>query len=201
MSSLDVESPAQLRRNAEARLHQGAPASASKGWHTGVQALTLLHDLSSTPARAGDALKLLHELQVHQVELDLQQEQADEQRQRLSEALAYQKILFDALPCACLSLSPDGVIREANARAIEQLGLPAEHLPGRPLAELLTPESQCIFRQVLRDALNPRPAAAMAPATIALSSDRGHFQLVAQTAPSGGLVMLSLWPQPLHTGH
>ena len=72
-----------MRLHAETVLKEGS-APPTKGWPTGVGTLSLLHELASTPARADEALKLLHELQVHQVELDLQHEQMEATRRELT---------------------------------------------------------------------------------------------------------------------
>ena len=73
-----------LRQSAVERLVKGI-APATRGSSLGTEALTLLHGLASTPQTASDALKLLHELQVHQVELDLQHEQAEQECRQLAE--------------------------------------------------------------------------------------------------------------------
>jgi hypothetical protein len=65
-----------VRTIAETRLKErSAPPTA--GWPLGIDTLALLHNLASTPDRAADALKVLHELQVHQVELDLLRAELD----------------------------------------------------------------------------------------------------------------------------
>lgn len=97
--SIDVFDPrglTLLRQRAEGRLEEGM-APATLGWSTGTGALTLLHRLAGDPASAGDALKLLHELQVHQVELDLQHEQMEQQLLELGEALRRAELRGDAL--------------------------------------------------------------------------------------------------------
>jgi hypothetical protein len=78
----DLSAHVQLRQKAETRI-SGGNAPATKGWTLGAASLMLLHRLASNPDTASDALKLLHELQVHQVELDLQHEHINDERQAL----------------------------------------------------------------------------------------------------------------------
>src|SRR5512141_1919197 len=61
-------------------------------------ALAILHELASSPATAADSLKLLHELQVHQVELDLQEEELRRSVADLETALFRQAQLHDFAP-------------------------------------------------------------------------------------------------------
>jgi len=61
----DLRSRAVVHLNGpDARAHAGASA-----------AFGVLYELASSPSTAPDALALLHELQVHQVEVDLQDEE------------------------------------------------------------------------------------------------------------------------------
>lgn len=101
-----------LRERAEQQLEKGT-APTMREWHVGTPALKLLHGLASAPQTASDALKLLHELQVHQVELDLQHEQAEQERRQHTEDLAHCTALFDFAPFACLSLNAKGVVMAA----------------------------------------------------------------------------------------
>ena len=145
------EYPVRLRSDAEKRLHRGT-APRSRGWPTGAQALTLLHKLASSAETAGDALKLLHELQVHQVELDLQHEQTEESHRQLAEALDSHSTWFEQAPFGYLTLDIEGHLLAANRLASSWLGFEqdtAELWTGRRFADLLAPES----RPALRDAL------------------------------------------------
>lgn len=96
MHAVDSSKLSELRQHAEARLN-GGQAPKTLGWSSSAQALSLLHRLASDPASAADALKLLHELQVHQVELDLQHEQMEQQLLELSETLRRAEQRGDAL--------------------------------------------------------------------------------------------------------
>lgn len=137
-----------LRVHAESQLREGT-APASRGGITGSLALTLLHDLASDPARAGDALKLLHELQVHQVELDLQEEEADLERQRVSELLARRSMQFDEAPFGYLVLEPDGVVREVNRLGAAWLGVAVDTCAHRRIDALLDAASGPVIRDAL----------------------------------------------------
>ena len=139
----------QLRVKAEERLKGGNPPPA-RGAPTEAQSLALLHSLASSPASAGDALKLLHELQVHQVELDLQHEQAEEDRQLLDEAMQSYGKLFDAAPFGYLTLDAEGRVTEANHIAAAWLGGDREQSTGRQIEELVHAEDRLTIHELLR---------------------------------------------------
>lgn len=138
--SPESSAPSKLRREAEARLQEGS-APPTSGWPTGVNALQLLYNLASDPASADDALKLLHELQVHQVELDLQQEQMRSIQRELTEDLTRYRSFFESAPVACIAVGPDGVIMEGNAAAAGLLDDTAEWR-GRRIDAWLTAASR-----------------------------------------------------------
>jgi hypothetical protein len=141
----------QLRQSAEERIEKGT-AAFTRGWPTGLQALTLLHGLASAPETASDALKLLHELQVHQVELDLQHEQAEQDRRQLAEDLTNYTALFDLAPFAYLALEPDGLVIVTNRIAGDWLAAETgqgKEWAGRHIEELLAPECRAAVRDML----------------------------------------------------
>lgn len=140
-----------LRQSAEERLEKGI-APATQGWSVGSKALTLLHDLARSPKTASDALKLLHELQVHQVELDLQHEQADQACHQLAQDLSCYTALFDLAPFAYLSLDHEGRVIATNRMAANWLspGLgEAQTWAGRCMEDLLAPECRTAIRGML----------------------------------------------------
>jgi hypothetical protein len=140
-----------LRQSAEERLEKGT-APFTRGWPTGAQALTLLHGLASAPETASDALKFLHELQVHQVELDLQHEQAEQECRQLTEDLTGYTALFDLAPFAYLALEPDGLVIATNRLAADWLATgsgEAQEWAGRRVEDLLAPECGAAVRDML----------------------------------------------------
>jgi PAS domain S-box-containing protein len=86
-------------------------------------ALAVLHAMASSPGNAADALALLHELQVHQVELDLQAQELRESRAELESALRRQIELYDFQPVGCFSIDQGLRISEVNQAGAKMLGV------------------------------------------------------------------------------
>jgi PAS domain S-box-containing protein len=123
-------------------------------------ALRVLHDLASSPATAGKALALLHELQVHQVEVDLQDEELRRTRAEMEVSLARQIQLYDAAPVAYLSIEPDTTLCEANLTAERVFGLARERLLGRALESFLLPQTRAVLHGMLEQLLQGSRATA-----------------------------------------
>lgn len=145
----DPDLHARLRIEAETLLQSGTTASVGR-YSLSVDALNLLHRLSSDPRTAGDALKLLHELQVHQVELDLQNEEIQNAEQLVSEDLSHYRELYDNAPAAYILVDFDGVVIKANRAADDLFGLEKNRLAGDQMGRFLTAESDPVFRNLLR---------------------------------------------------
>jgi PAS domain S-box-containing protein len=100
---------------------------------------------SNPPSGAGgnsvDPLQLIHELQVHQVEVEMQREHLARALEE-SEALRrkYQQI-YDLAPVGFFSLSRAGEILEVNRGGEKMLGLPRGKLMGRLLQEFFLEKS------------------------------------------------------------
>ncbi len=132
---------AQLRDKAVTHLQTGTTPTAGH-WSLGVDALRLLHRLSSNRDNAEDALKLLHELQVHQVELDMQNEEIAANEQALEEDLHLYRTLYDSAPLAYFVVDLEGVIIKGNLAAAELFGVGQDDLEGRRIDTLLNPQKR-----------------------------------------------------------
>lgn len=142
-----------LRTRAEGKLKEGG-APLMQGWLTSLDALNLLHKLASTPGSAADALKLLHELQVHQVELDLQHEQLETSERELTEDLIHCVRLYDFSPVASFSISLRGEITRVNIAGSALCGEDRAQLIGRQIDDFLTPESRPVLAKLAAQARN-----------------------------------------------
>ena len=118
-----------------ATLYRHAQAQLRKQ-RKGQQAKTAVLKSEAGPQR------LLHELQVHQVELEMQNAELHEARNRLEVLLEKYTDLYDFAPVGYFSLDKSGRIMEANLTGAALLGVDRSQLIHRPLQRFATPESQ-----------------------------------------------------------
>lgn len=177
-----------LRVDAEARLKEGS-APTTHGWSASVSALSLLHKLASAPASADDALKLLHELQVHQVELDMQHEQMEANRRELAEDLTRYQGLYEFAPVTYLNVGPEGDIFESNVAGAGLLAVEQDELRGRRLQSFLTPESRPVLLEWLKQ-LGAGGSPDTCEVQLSAANLSRPLQIVARVAPGGGSFLL-----------
>ena len=189
-----------FRQSAEERIKKGT-APFTRGLPTGIEALTLLHGLASAPETAGNALKLLHELQVHQVELDLQHEQAEQNLQQLTEDLTNYVALFDLAPFGYLVLYPEGQVISANRVAADWLEPDTgegEAWAGRRIEDLLAPECRAVVQDMLA-AL--RKGEGRQTCAVRSRAGGASANAVATAMPGGGQVLMAFVPAGPAPGH
>ncbi len=146
----NAEGHDRLRHSAEKLMEKGATPRTSGG-ALSVDALTLLYQHASTPETAPDALKLLHELRTHQVELDLLYEQLQANEHEINEELTHYKSLYEFAPAAYLIVANDGVIIEGNQAAGVLFGTSVIALTGKALGAFLEPGQEEIVNRLLRN--------------------------------------------------
>ena len=125
--------PAELRRRAEARLRDHRKGARSR---------------ATVPKPEGDAERLLQELQVHQVELEMQNAELQEARDRMEALLEKYTDLYDFAPGGYFSLDEEGRILEANLTGATLLGVERSRLINRRLP--VAPASQPVFLTFLK---------------------------------------------------
>jgi PAS domain S-box-containing protein len=113
-----------------------------------------LREKKTPPPRAGeDPQKLLHELQVHQIELEMQNEELRHARNEMEAALEKYTDLYDFAPVGYATLDGAGVIRSINLTGAGLLGMERSRLVGRPFGLLVTAESRSTLSAFLGQAL------------------------------------------------
>ena len=89
--------------------------------------------------------RLLHELQVHQIELEMQNEELRRTQAKLEAARARYFDLYDLAPVGYVTLDKPGLILEANLMAAELLGVERSALVRQPLTHFILPADQDIY--------------------------------------------------------
>lgn len=146
---------AELRRQIELRT-RAASQLGGKGQAdarlSSTAALRVLHGLASSPATAADAIALLHELQVHQVELDMQYEESQGSNTELEANLARQTRLFDHAPVALFGIDAALGLVDLNLAGARLLGRERHALRGRGLAQFLTHTGKSALQTAMTNA-------------------------------------------------
>jgi PAS domain-containing protein len=146
--------PADLRSRAASRL---AGSAARKGSPAGItDALSALYTLATSPQTASDALALLHELQVHQVELDLQAQELIDSRAELESELRRLGELYDLQPVGCFTIDALLVVRELNTTGAAMLGIARDDGYGVHLGDFLSAGSKRSLDELARRAVAGR---------------------------------------------
>jgi PAS domain S-box-containing protein len=128
-----------------ARTRPAARSRASKGAST-------MAGLTGTPA-TNSAESLAHELRVHQIELESQNEELRQTQLDLAAARDRFIDLYDFAPVGYFTLDPAGRFVEANLAAAALLGVQRQSLLGRPLLRFIVAADTARWRQHLQVAL------------------------------------------------
>ena len=99
--------------------------------------------------------RLLHELQVHQIELEMQNEQMRDIQTQLEDSRSRYKELYDFAPVGYVTLDKFGLIHEANLTAGTLLNVSRAALIGRQIQSFMDRESADALHLFLRKPLAP----------------------------------------------
>ena len=119
--------------------------------------------------------RLVHELQVHQIELELQNEELRRARAEVEEGLARYTELYELAPVGYLTLTRDGTIQQMNLTGARLLGAERARLVGRRFGLLVGAEDRPAFAAFLAKVL-----------------DGGDTQVCEVTVGGGGATALTL---------
>jgi PAS domain S-box-containing protein len=111
---------------------------AEERWHASAAALKA----DTCGQSAQDAAYLLHELQVHKVELGMQDEELMRSHRALEKSQSRYFDLYDLAPVGYCTISDKGLILESNLTAETLLGTPRVLLKNLTLSHFITRESQ-----------------------------------------------------------
>ncbi|MFH0729908.1 MAG: PAS domain S-box protein [Pseudomonadota bacterium] len=123
------EDAAELRRRAEKISRDNAASEAEE-----------LTALSPEETR-----RMLHELRVHQIELEMQNEELLRAQVELEETRARYFDLYDLAPVGYITVSETGLILETNLTAATLLGVVRSALVKQPITRFILPDDQDIY--------------------------------------------------------
>ncbi len=118
-----------LRRQAEDIIREKVASSAKK----------------LEPLLPDDVRQTLHELQVHQIELEMQNEELRRTQLQLDASRARYFDLFDLAPVGYCTLSEQGLIMEGNLTAASMLGIARSELVGQRFSRFILTTFQDTF--------------------------------------------------------
>ena len=98
--------------------------------------------------------RLVHELEVHQIELEMQNEELRGAQQRLEESRDHYAAFYDFAPVGYVTFDAGGIIREINLTAADMLGVPRARLSGQPFHPFVAEEDLAHFLRHLRKRAN-----------------------------------------------
>ncbi len=105
-----------------------------------------------------DTKKLLHELQVHQIELEMQNEELLIAQTEVEASLKRYTELYDMAPVGYLTLGRDGTIHQINLKAAKQLGLFRAQLKQQRFSIFISTDSLPVFNDFLSGVFAERTA-------------------------------------------
>ena len=126
---------AELRHRAETRLRDqrnGRPAGAG------------------VPKSAADHQRQLHELEVHQIELEMQNAELKDTRNRIEELLENYTDLYDFAPVGYFTIAASGIIRQANLTGAQLVGIERSRLVGQSFGGLIATGFRPLFAAFLK---------------------------------------------------
>ena len=107
------------------------------------EALARANEAVEQPELSPEAMRqTLHELRVHQIELEMQNEGLRRAQAELDASRAHYFDLYDLAPVGYCTVSERGLILEANLTAAKLLGVPRGELARQPLTRFIHNEDQ-----------------------------------------------------------
>src|SRR5258707_82306 len=106
----------------------------------------------------GDVVEVLHKLQVHRAELEMQNRELRESREALEASHARYADLFDFAPVGYMTLDRTGSVLEINLTAASLLKTERQRIVGKPFRVLVRLDPPDALSLHIRESLSSRDA-------------------------------------------
>lgn len=101
-------------------------------------------NLSKEELKTVEKQKIIHELKVHQVELEMQNQMLQESQQQLIKTYEHYQKLFDLSPGGLVLVDKAGIIRKVNSGFLRMLD-DGKNIVNKPFADIIQPKDQPVF--------------------------------------------------------
>jgi len=114
------------------------------------------HKNANFPLAEADMLKLIHELEVHQIELEMQNEELVIAKEKAEHAEEKYTELYDFAPSGYFTLNTEGDIVNLNLAGAQMLGKERWRLVNSRFAFFLTDDTRIVFLDFLNEVFNSK---------------------------------------------
>jgi putative nucleotidyltransferase with HDIG domain/PAS domain S-box-containing protein len=128
------------------------------------------------PRTEEDTQRLLHELEVHQIELEMQNAELSRSREEVEAALEMYTDLYDFAPVGYFTLDRKGTVSAVNLRGATLLGVERSQLIGRRFGQFVTIADRPAFTVFLDTTFTSRGKGALEVTIL----NKGGFPLIVQ---------------------
>ncbi|MDZ7753123.1 MAG: PAS domain S-box protein [Gammaproteobacteria bacterium] len=130
-----------------------------------------------------DAMSLIHDLQVHEIELELQNDELRRTQNDLDDIRERYQDLFDQAPIGYLLVDREGRLIEANGTMADLLGAAPRRLAGSELARWCSPDSQDTLHLHLKAACGDETGAQCEVTVVGAEAPGRRVRLITAPAP------------------
>jgi len=110
----------------------------------------------ATPVTPEEAYRLIQELEIHQIELEMQNEELQQARSELERTLVEYTDLYDFAPVGYFTLDQSGVIINVNLTGSRMLGLERSRISNQNFERFITTEHRPDFSAFLKKVFRNR---------------------------------------------
>ncbi len=152
---LIIELKALRQRVAESEKDKGASTDAAE-LRRRAEEWQKARQTETDQRETNDTERPCHELQVHQVELEMQNEELRNAMVQIEESRTRYSDLYEFAPIGYLTLDGNGLVLEANLNIARQLGIERSRLVGSPLSLYIVAADRNAFRSHLGSVLKDK---------------------------------------------
>ena len=109
---------------------------------------------TTAPASPEEMQRIIHELEVHQIELEMQNEELEQARSELEAFVVKYSYLYDFAPVGYFSLDINGSILQVNLTGARMLGMDRSRLVEQNFFRFIAADSRSLFTSLLAKLFN-----------------------------------------------